>query len=75
MSAGLERKRAQHGYPHHDEVQGRSIASAVTQIDELTAALGRVRALHGECAVRCGICHTCGAQHPCPTLQATGETA
>jgi hypothetical protein len=75
VSAGLERKRAQHGHPHHDEVQGRSIASAVAQIDELTAALARVRELHGQCKPRCGRCQSCGEKYPCLTLQAIGETA
>lgn len=33
------------------------------------AALARVRALHGECDARCGLCHECASQLPCATLR------
>ena len=40
--------------------------------EEWTPALAvvRVRALHGECSNRCGICHECGSRQPCATMRA-----
>lgn len=51
MSLHHERQRAQHGHPlHRDHTEDleTGIASAVREIDEMRAALDRVRALSGQ---------------------------
>lgn len=45
-------------------------ALATSGFADPRAAIARVRALHGECTARCGLCHECGAQLPCATLRA-----
>ncbi len=67
MSIGLERGRERHGYPHQEEVTGRSIASAVHQIDELNAAIAAVREIHSPTPT---FCARCGCVYPCATIRA-----
>lgn len=44
--------------------------NAAERLDNQILGVDRVRALHGECDARCGLCHECGAQLPCATLRA-----
>lgn len=44
--------------------------NAAERLDSQILGVDRVRALHGECTARCGLCHECGAQLPCATLRA-----
>ena len=81
MSLHRDRLRAQHGHPlHRDHTEDleTGIASAVHEIDEMRAALDRVRALHtpqisrsldaeGNPATYCDACAM--GPYPCPTIR------
>ena len=72
MSLGYERARERAGHMHSDEAQGRGIAAVVRQVDELLAALRKLRNFHGH-EVDDLWCR-CGLIVPCAELTLIDET-
>ncbi len=77
MSLGLERLRDEIRPPSHVECADRALVQTVHRIDELNAAIRRVRRIHTPKAwMGVQMCDECMRRYPCPTIKTLdGEAA